>query len=93
MLNCFKDCSTENQIHSGAIQHVAYPILSVPFLLMPWRLKEFGARSSAATVIIILGPVLLWHQQINGEPINDLVQDHSNYNLSAMELLQSCTKP
>ena len=33
--------STEDdQIHSGATQHVAYPILSLPCLLMPWQFKE-----------------------------------------------------
>ena len=33
-------CSTdEDQISNGATPHVAYPILSMPSLLMPWRLK------------------------------------------------------
>ena len=36
-------CSTEEgQIHNAATLHVAYPILSIPCLLMPWRLKEPG---------------------------------------------------
>ena len=30
----------EDQILNGATLHVAYPILSIPCLLMPWRLKE-----------------------------------------------------
>ena len=34
-------CSTlEDQICNGASLHVAYPILSMPYLLMPWWLKE-----------------------------------------------------
>ena len=32
--------STEDQIHNGAALHVAHPILSILFLLMPWGLKE-----------------------------------------------------
>ena len=34
--------STEDQIHNGATPHVADSTLSIPFLLMPWRLKEPG---------------------------------------------------
>ena len=34
-------CSTkENQIHTIATLHVAFPILWIPCLLMPWRLEE-----------------------------------------------------
>ena len=34
-------CSTkEDQIHNGATLHIAFPILLIPFLLMPWQLKE-----------------------------------------------------
>ena len=37
----FGFCLTkEDQIHNGANLHVACPILSTPFLLIPWRLKE-----------------------------------------------------
>ena len=34
----------EDQIHNRANLHVhvAYPILSMPWLLMPWRLEEAG---------------------------------------------------
>ena len=59
MLNCFKDykrcihisyhlefCSTEDQIHNGTTLHVAYPILSIPCLLMPWWLKEPGHQQA-----------------------------------------------
>ena len=36
-------CSIEeDQIHNGATLNVAYPILSIPFLLMPWLRKSPG---------------------------------------------------
>ena len=60
MLNCFKDyircihtlydirfCPTEkDQIHNGATLHVAYPIVWIPFLLMPWGLKSPGHKQA-----------------------------------------------
>ena len=43
-------CSTEeDQIHNGANPHVAYSILSIPFLLMPWWL--LFTRVSACMVL------------------------------------------
>ena len=40
-------CSTEwDQIQNGATLRVAYPILSIPCLLMPWRLKEPGHQQA-----------------------------------------------
>ena len=34
-------CSTEeDQNHNEASLHIAYPLLSIPFLSMPWRCKE-----------------------------------------------------
>ena len=38
--------TTEDQIHNGATLHVAYPILSIPCLLMPWRLKSPGYQQA-----------------------------------------------
>ena len=35
-------CSTEDQIHNIVTLHAAYLILSIPCLLMPWRLKAPG---------------------------------------------------
>ena len=52
VLNCIKDykrwihtsyhildffSTEEHQIHNAATLHAAYPMLSIPFLLMPWR--------------------------------------------------------
>ena len=37
---------TEDQIHNEATLHVACPILSIPCLLMPWRLKEPGHQQT-----------------------------------------------
>ena len=34
----------EDQIHNGVTLHVAYPILSIPCLLMLWLLKERGHK-------------------------------------------------
>ena len=46
----FRFCSAEEvQIHKGllgATLHVAYPILSIPCLLMPWRLKSPGHQQA-----------------------------------------------
>ena len=40
-------CSTEeDQIHNGATLHVVYPKLSIPCLLMTWRLKEPGHQQA-----------------------------------------------
>ena len=36
----------EYQIHNGATPHVAYPILSIPCLLMPWWLKDPGHQQA-----------------------------------------------
>ena len=36
----------EDKIHFGAILHVAYPILSIPCLLLPWRLQEPGHQQT-----------------------------------------------
>ena len=38
--------SEQDQIHNGATLCVAYPILSIPCLLMPWRLKEPGHQQA-----------------------------------------------
>ena len=35
---------SRDQIHNGATLHVAYPILSIPCLLMPWRLNTLRPR-------------------------------------------------
>ena len=35
----------EDQIHSGTL-HVAYPILPIPCVLMPWQLKEPGHQQA-----------------------------------------------
>ena len=46
-VSCLGFCSTEeDQISNGATTHVAYPILSIPCLLMPWWLKEPGHQQS-----------------------------------------------
>ena len=40
-------CSTEeDQIQNGANLHIAYPILSIFCLLMPWWLKEPGCQQA-----------------------------------------------
>ena len=36
----------EDQIHHGGTLHVVCPILSIPYMLMPWRLKEPGHQQA-----------------------------------------------
>ena len=39
-------CSKEDQIHNDVTLHIAYPILSMPCLLMPWLLKSPGQQQA-----------------------------------------------
>ena len=83
MLNCFKDNKRcihilyhiwdfilqKKTIHNGANLHVASPILSIPFLMMPWRLKEpgnLGAVSIRKTVLPGMAIPMLKIRRPNG---------------------------
>ena len=87
-------CSTEeDQIHIGATIHIAYPILPIPCLLIPWRLKELGHQQAWSWPnkqeysVSSIRRVNRWYRWLR------LVQDCSNSIANALELLESCIKP